>query len=72
MGTLDAGRIISKALEGIGNGGGHASMAGGFVPFDGDAAQKAALLKDIRNRFITVIKEWGETDDGDIFSQTGK
>lgn len=70
--TLDAGRIISKALEGIGNGGGHASMAGGFVPFDGDAAQKAALLKDIRNRFITVIKEWGETDDEDIFSQTGK
>ncbi len=70
--SLDAGKIIGKALEGIGNGGGHASMAGGFVPFDGDAARKAALTEEIRNRFITVIKEWGDTEDGDIFSQTGK
>ena len=62
--ALDAGKIISRALEGIGNGGGHASMAGGFVPFEGGAGEKAALLEDIRSRFISVIKEWGEKDDG--------
>ena len=28
---VDAGRLIYHALEGIGSGGGHAAMAGGFV-----------------------------------------
>ena len=55
--ALDAGKVIGKALEGIGNGGGHASMAGGFVPFDGDAQEKAALIDEIKSRFIAVIEE---------------
>lgn len=54
---IDAGKVIGKALDGIGNGGGHASMAGGFVPFDGDAQEKAALLESIKQRFIAVIQE---------------
>ena len=54
---LDAGKVISRALDGIGNGGGHASMAGGFVPFDGNAQEKAALLDGIKERFIAVIRE---------------
>ena len=33
LGTLDAGVITNEALNGIGGGGGHAEMAGGFVPF---------------------------------------
>ena len=53
----DAGKVIARALEGIGNGGGHASMAGGFIPFDGNAQEKAKLLDDIKGRFIAVIQE---------------
>lgn len=53
----DAGKVISKALEGIGNGGGHASMAGGFVPFEGDAQEKAALIDEIKRRFLAVLQE---------------
>ncbi len=53
----DAGKVIARALEGIGNGGGHASMAGGFIPFDGNAQEKATLLDDIKGRFIAVIQE---------------
>ena len=59
--ALDAGKVIGRALTGIGNGGGHASMAGGFVPFDGDAQEKAALLEDIKRRFITQIQEMRST-----------
>ncbi|MDE7324134.1 MAG: DHH family phosphoesterase [Lachnospiraceae bacterium] len=55
--SLDAGKIIGKALEGIGNGGGHASMAGGFVPFDGNEQKAADLLEKIKKRFIAVIYE---------------
>lgn len=53
---VDAGNLISKALSGIGNGGGHAFMAGGFLPEEnakefGDHADPA-----IRERFIEVLK----------------
>lgn len=30
--TIDAGKVIKKALEGLGDGGGHATMAAGFIP----------------------------------------
>ena len=53
--TLDAGKIISKALKGIGSGGGHATMAGGFVPFHGTEREEDLLVQDIRERFINVI-----------------
>lgn len=52
--ALDAGKITAKALEGIGSGGGHASMAGGFVPFTGDEQEKMLLLGEIRERFVAV------------------
>ena len=55
--SLDAGKIISKALEGIGNGGGHASMAGGFVPFEGSEQQAVVLVDSIKERFVSVIGE---------------
>ena len=42
--SLDAGKIVSEALVGIGNGGGHAEMAGGFVPFDGNEQAAVVLL----------------------------
>lgn len=52
---LDAGKVVSRALEGIGNGGGHASMAGGFVPFTGSKRQAELLIEEIKERFITII-----------------
>lgn len=53
--SLDAGKIIGKALENIGNGGGHASMAGGFVPFKGTDQEAELLMDRIKERFIAVI-----------------
>jgi nanoRNase/pAp phosphatase (c-di-AMP/oligoRNAs hydrolase) len=59
----NAGVISNRALMGIGNGGGHEHMAGGFVPFDmgniKEGTQGAILfekmLVEIENRFIECI-----------------
>ena len=53
---LDAGKMIHEALEGIGNGGGHAEMAGGFVPFTGNDEEAELMIKNIQERFLSVIK----------------
>lgn len=55
--VLDAGKIVAEALEGVGNGGGHASMAGGFVPFQGSDGEAVILLDEIKERFISVINQ---------------
>ena len=55
--SLDAGKIIAKALEGLGNGGGHATMAGGFVPFSGTDSEAVILMDEIKERFVAVIGE---------------
>lgn len=52
----DAGKITREALEGIGNGGGHAEMAGGFVPFVGNDDEEYLLIKEIQERFLRAIK----------------
>lgn len=57
LASLDAGKIVNKALTGIGNGGGHASMAGGFVPFIGKKAEAELLMVEIQERFLQVIEE---------------
>lgn len=53
--ALDAGKIIGQALQGIGNGGGHAAMAGGFVPFTGSRKEAKILTDSIKERLITEI-----------------
>lgn len=53
--ALDAGKIIRKALEGIGDGGGHASMAGGFFPCSEDEKEAAELIAVVKKRFVDVI-----------------
>lgn len=53
---LDAGKVVREALEGIGNGGGHAEMAGGFVPFVGSDDAADLMIKEIQERFLHVIK----------------
>ncbi len=56
--SLDAGKIVGRALSGLGNGGGHAEMAGGFVTFAGDEKEEVILLDEIKERFVAVIGEW--------------
>ena len=53
---LDAGKITRDALAGIGNGGGHAEMAGGFVPFSGSDDEEYLMIKEIQERFLHEIK----------------
>jgi nanoRNase/pAp phosphatase (c-di-AMP/oligoRNAs hydrolase) len=53
--ALDAGKITAEALEGIGNGGGHPEMAGGFVPFEGSERQEVILTDQIKERFSNVV-----------------
>ncbi len=55
--VLDAGKIIGEALLGVGSGGGHAAMAGGFIPFEGDEHQESLLVDQVKERFIAVIAE---------------
>ena len=44
-----------QGVKGIGSGGGHATMAGGFVPFDGNDREEDLMIQNIRERFIDVI-----------------
>lgn len=53
--VLDAGKITAAALKGIGNGGGHDSMAGGFVPFTGSESEAVILIDEIKERFFATI-----------------
>ncbi len=52
---LHAGKIVDEALAGIGSGGGHASMAGGFIPFTGSDREEAVLLDEVKERFMSVL-----------------
>ena len=56
--TLDAGKIISKALKGIGSGGGHACMAGGFIPADQEEKLGHMKRYAIEQRFIRVCDRY--------------
>lgn len=51
---VDAGSLTREALKGIGNGGGHKTMAGGFIP-----AENQRMLTDtmIEERFIEVLEQ---------------
>ncbi len=57
--TIDAGELTRSALDGLGDGGGHAAMAGGLIP-----VAKLPLLGDrpddfIRERFLAVAENGG-------------
>lgn len=43
---VDVGAVIDKALKGYGNGGGHPSMAGGFIPKEN--AERLAVNRDYK------------------------
>lgn len=53
---MDAGKVTNQALVGLGNGGGHASMAGGFVSFENNEPDKEILISCIEERFLYVLQ----------------
>lgn len=61
--ACNAGKVTNEALKGIGNGGGHEHMAGGFVPFPQKTNQKSfeamvnTILQDIQKRFLECIEK---------------
>ena len=55
MGKYNAGRITNKALSGIGCGGGHEVMAGGFVPLKEGERDIDAVIGDIQERFLRAM-----------------
>lgn len=55
--ALDAADIIKRALNGYGDGGGHATMAAGFIPNIQSKASAAALSSIIEERILDVITE---------------
>lgn len=57
LGKIDAGIVTNRALADIGGGGGHAAMAGGFVPFKEktDNYNIELLIGNIQERFLNEI-----------------
>lgn len=56
LSRVKAGDAIALALDGIGSGGGHARMAGGFIPIANVTPQ---IDDDIRIRFLRAFSEPG-------------
>lgn len=53
---IHAGNLIHEALEGIGSGGGHASMAGGFIPKEQETILGRYPKDSIRDLFLKVLE----------------
>lgn len=53
---LDASKIIKKAIEGFGDGGGHASMAAGFIPNLESEKEAINIAKIIEQKIINLAK----------------
>ncbi len=54
---IHAGKMTNQAMERIGNGGGHAGMAGGLIPKEAVQEMGEHLDIVIRERFISVFEE---------------
>lgn len=52
----NAGNLCNKALKSIGSGGGHASLAGGFIPFTPDRRKNEKITLEFIQRFKDVIQ----------------
>lgn len=53
---IDAGQLIYKALEGVGSGGGHAAMAGGFVGSDAIEKIGRGYDRKFKELFMRAIR----------------
>ncbi len=65
MASCNVGKIANDALEGIGSGGGHENMAGGFVTYDESVSNPVdnkeyidGLVSEIKMRFVKEIKKY--------------
>lgn len=63
-GNINVGDIANEALKGIGSGGGHENMSGGFVPYDPSVKNPVSnkvyingLVDEIEERFAKQIKK---------------
>lgn len=56
---VHAGYLIRDAIEGLGNGGGHASMAGGFIPMKNMEPMGTYYEAAIREKFMNVLEKMG-------------
>lgn len=63
VGNINVGDVAKQALAGIGSGGGHDNMSGGFVPYDPSIADPVdnqayieKLIEDIEERFAKQIE----------------
>ena len=54
--AVDAGKVAASALSGIGNGGGHKGMAGGFIHSSKWGQLGDDMDKEIESRFMQSIK----------------
>lgn len=54
---VNAGVLVSKALKGIGNGGGHSFMAGGLIPRENEQLLGEHMDSAIRERFLEILKD---------------
>lgn len=54
---LDACYIIKRALKGLGDGGGHATMAAGFIPNIQEEIKAKQMAMVVEERVINIIKQ---------------
>lgn len=54
---VDAGKLTGLALQGVGSGGGHKAMAGGFIPEENKKLLGEHLNYTIRNLFLESINK---------------
>ena len=52
-----AGQVVQAVISGLGTGGGHALMAGGRVPLDGQFPRD--LVRELRRRFLKQLAREG-------------
>lgn len=57
MNHIDSGRLAKSALCGIGSGGGHATMAGGFAPYPEDMEDVDQFVQFIEARFMEELEK---------------
>lgn len=55
--SVNAGKLTNVALKDVGSGGGHFSMAGGFIPTSSFGALSPYMDNSIENLFISAIRE---------------
>ena len=54
---VDAGKLINKALDGIGSGGGHAVMAGGFIGYNELNEIGESYDEKLKELFMNTLNE---------------